>query len=125
MCAILNKKLMSGFYDKWKKLALLGCIRSLPLPWKRPTLQKPTSQINFCGIVYYLCQVWAQQLLAFKCDTMQKCRYSDLPKLCSATLKLKLMVSITDNTVFLVTYYVVMMTMTCSTITGLFLVPLS
>ena len=26
---------------------------------------KSTSQINFWGIAYYLCQIWAQQLLAF------------------------------------------------------------
>ena len=88
MCAILNKNLMRGFSDKWKKLALLGLHSISSIAMETAHFIKQTSQINFCGIVYYLCQVWAQQLLAFKCGIMQKYRYSDFPKLCSATLNI-------------------------------------
>ena len=77
---------MSGFSSKWKKVTFFT-LHSIPsVAMKRAHFTKPTSHINFCGIVYYLCQLWAQQLLAFKCDIMMKYRHPNLPKLCSATL---------------------------------------
>ena len=67
MCTILNKNLMSGFSAKWKKNNFFRLHWSPSVAMETAHFTKPTS-LNFWGIVYYLRQVWAQQLLAFKCD---------------------------------------------------------